>query len=308
MPRNLNDGSNLPPRLKVYLHMRTLEDLPDFSIWPRLEGEAALAFLKAAGFDGIQDGDPMQCRRIRLGSAGCGRVDKPSDAELLVQQMKNLGHEAATVHVGTGFEDDPSTDALVDAVLLASDRHSFPIYIETHRATITQDIWRTIQLVKRIPAIRFNGDFSHYYTGHELTYGDFHAKLQFMQPIFDRVCFLHGRIGNSGCMQVDVGDGKSSVPQAFGRHDFVAHFRSMWTRAMCGFLTSAAPGDYLVFAPEILSPRNYYARQFLLPDGTVRQESDRYAQSVVLAAIARECFEAAKHCLLKNNSTTDSDS
>jgi hypothetical protein len=304
MPRNLNDGSILLPRLKVYLHMRTLEDLPDFSIWPRLEGEDALAFLKAAGFDGIQDGNPMLCRRIRLGSAGSGRVDKPSDAELLAQRMKDLGHQAATVHVGTGFEDDPTIDALVDAVLLASERHNFPIYIENHRATITQDIWRTIQLVKRIPAIRFNGDFSHYYTGHELTYGDYQSKLQFMQPVFDRVCFLHGRIGNSGCMQVDVGDGESSVPQAFGRHDFVAHFRSMWTRAMCGFLASAGPGDYLVFAPEILSPMNYYGRQFLLPDGTLCQESDRYAQALVLATIARECFEAAKQHLKKDSTTS----
>jgi hypothetical protein len=282
--------------------MRTLEDLPDFSVWPRLQGEDALAFLKEAGFEGVQDGDPDQCRRVGIMSACTGRVDKASDAELLARKMKDLGHEAATVHVGTGFEDDATMDALVAAVLAASEREKFPIYIETHRATITQDIWRTLQLVKRTPEIRFNGDFSHYYTGHELTYGDFQAKLLFMQPIFDRVRFLHGRIGNSGCMQVDVGNGTSPVPQAFGRHDFVAHFRSMWTLAMSGFLASAGPGDYLVFAPEILPPMGYYGRQFLLPDGTLRPESDRFAQSLVLARIARECFAAAQWGHVKNDS------
>ena len=294
MPRNLNDGSKLPPRLKVYLHLRTLVDLPDFSVWPRLEGVEALAFLKAAGFEGVQDGHPNQCRQAGMGSAGSGRVDTPSDAGLLARKMKDLGHEAATVHVGTGFEDDSTMDGLVGAVLEASECEGFPLYIETHRATITEDIWRTVQLVKRLPGVRFNGDFSHYYTGHELTYGDIPAKLRFMQPIFDRVRFMHGRIGNPGCMQVDVGDGISPVPQAFGRHDFVAHFRMMWTHAMTGFLHSAGPGDYLVFAPEILPPAVYYGRQFLLPDGTMRQESDRYAQSLVLARIARECFEEAK--------------
>ena len=55
--------------------------------------------------------------------------------------------------------------------------------------------------------IRFNGDFSHYYTGQEMVYGDIEAKWTFMQPIFDRVRFIHARIGSPGCMQVDIGDG-----------------------------------------------------------------------------------------------------
>lgn len=294
MPSNLNDGSKLPPRLKVYLHAGTLVDLAGDSVWPGLEGGEALAFLKAAGFDGIQDGNPGQCRQALLGSAGSGRVDTPADATLLARKMKDLGHEAATVHVGTGFEDAAEMDALVRAVLEASEREEFPLYIETHRATITQDIWRTIQLVKRFPGIRFNGDFSHYYTGHELAKGDLSEKLRRMKPIFERVRFMHGRIGNTGCMQVDVGDGTSPVLQAFGRHDFMAHFRTMWTRSMSGFLASVGPGDYLVFAPELLSPTIYYGRQFQQPDGALRQESDRYAQALVLARIARECFEAAR--------------
>ena len=98
-------------------------------------------------------------------------------------------------------------------------------------------------------------------------------------------------------MQVDVGDGAAAVPQAFGIHDFLAHFREMWTRAMAGFLSSARPGDYLVFAPEILAPYIYYGRKFLAPDGTLREESDRYAQALVYARIARECFERAQQRL-----------
>jgi hypothetical protein len=185
-------------------------------------------------------------------------------------------------------------DRLVSAVLEASQRVGLPLYIETHRATITQDAWRTIQLTKRFPEIRFNGDFSHFYTGQELPYGDLQAKWKAMQPIFDRVRFLHGRIGNTCCMQVDIGDGVSPVPQAFGMHDFLSHYRQMWTRSMRGFLISAAPGDYLIFAPEILSPKIYYGRKFQMPDGTLREECDRYAQALVYGRIARECFEEAK--------------
>ena len=202
-----------------------------------------------------------------------------------------------TLHVGSGFEDDTEMDRLVRAVLEASDKAGIPMYIETHRATITQDAWRTIQLTKRIPDIRFNGDFSHFYTGQELPYGDLPAKLDAMQPIFDRVRFMHGRIGSPSCMQVDIADGVAPIPQSFGIVNFLMDHREMWTRAMRGFLSSAKPGDYLVLAPEILSPRIYYARKFAAPDGSLKEESDRYAQALVYARIARECFEEARRRL-----------
>jgi hypothetical protein len=293
--KNLNDGSAQPPRLKIYLNLGTLVDLPAHSIWPRLAGAEAMACLKEAGFEGVQDAEPELCRRVGIGSAASGRVDSVTDAEVLARKFKALGHEAATLHVGSGFEDDAAMDALVKSIITASEKVNFPLYLETHRATITQDAWRTIQLTQRIPEVRFNGDFSHFYTGQELPYGDLEAKWRAMQPIFDRVRFMHGRIGNTSCMQVDIGDGDANVPQAFGHQNFMVHFLEMWTRAMAGFLTSAQPGDYLVFAPEILSPYIYYGRKFPAPDGTLREESDRYAQALVYARIARECFEQAKH-------------
>jgi hypothetical protein len=297
MPKNLNDGSQNPPRLKVYLNLGTLVDLPAHSIWPKLEGAEAMACLKEAGFEGVQDGNPEDCRKAGIGSAASGRVDAMADAETVARKFSDAGHEAVTLHVGNGFEDDAEMDGLVRAVLEASDKIGIPMYIETHRATITQDAWRTIQLTKRIPDIRFNGDFSHFYTGQELPYGDLPAKLDAMQPIFDRVRFMHGRIGNTACMQVDIANGVAPIPQGFGIHDFLTHHREMWTRAMQGFLRSAKPGDYLVLAPEILAPYIYYARKFAAPDGSLREESDRYAQALVYARIARECFEEARRRL-----------
>jgi sugar phosphate isomerase/epimerase len=293
----LNDGSNAPPRLKVYLNLGTLVDLREDSIWPRLTGADAMIALKAAGFDGVQGGDPKQARQAGLGYVHGCRVDAPGEAEELARRLKNLGYEAAILHVGSGFEDDAEMDVLAGDILEASARVDFPLFIETHRATITQDAWRTIQLTKRFPAVRFNGDFSHYYTGQELPYGNLEAKLRAMQPIFDRVRFMHGRIGNPSCMQVDIGDGRIPVPQGFGVHDFVSHHREIWTRAMVGFLRAARNGSYLVFAPEILSSSIYYGRKFQMPDGTLREESDRYAQALVYARIARECFEEARRRL-----------
>lgn len=292
MPASLNDGSTAPPRLKVYLNLGTLVDLRDDTIWPKLEGVDAMHALKAAGFEGVQDGDAAPARAAGLGSAASGRVDAIGEALDRAKQWNDAGHEAATLHVGTGFESDAEMDALVDAVLDASAKTGFPLFIETHRATITQDAWRTIELTKRRPDVRFNADYSHFYTGQELIYGDLEKKWAAMAPIFDRTGFMHGRIGSPGSMQVDIGDGRSMPIQTTGG-DFFAHHLEMWTRAMAGFRKSARPGDVLVFAPELLTPRYYYGRTFVTADGTLREESDRYAQSLIYARLARECFAEA---------------
>ena len=62
---------------------------------------------------------------------------------------------------------------------------------------------------------------------------------------------------------------------------------------MRGFLDRAGPGDVLVFAPELLGGAYYYARLFPGAQGRVVEESDRYAQALLFAKIARCLFEEA---------------
>jgi hypothetical protein len=284
-------------RLKVYLNLGNLLDLPPDSAWPGLEGAEALSFLKEQGFEGVQslaEGDvsPAGCASLGLGCAGSGRIDRPADALPLARRFRDAGFECVTLHVGSGMESDGEMDALADAVMAAAEEAGIPLYVETHRATITQDVWRTLQLLDRRPALRLNGDFSHFYTGQEMRYGDFEGRLDRMGPIFERVRFMHGRIGNTSCMQVDIGDGADAVPQQFGHAPFLDDFREMWRRAMAGFLKAADASETLIFAPELLPPRLYYGRAFPGPDGGLREEGDRFAQALLYARMAREIFAA----------------
>jgi hypothetical protein len=282
---NTNDGSTRLPRLRPVMNMGNLDDLPAYSTGPRGKGAELYAAIRDAGYEAVQGGDPELARQAGLDYFAGGRVNAPEEVDARARHWRDRGALAATVHVAWGFEADEEMDRLTHAVIETSARRGLPVYIETHRATITQDIWRTVQLVHRIPEIRFNGDFSHWYTGHEMTYGDFAAKLDFCQPVFERVRFMHGRIGDSSNMQVDIGDGEG---------DHVEHFRDMWTRCMAGFLASARPGDYLAFAPELLPPGTRYARLVRAADGTLTEDSDRWQQAGVLLRIARECFEQAR--------------
>jgi hypothetical protein len=283
---NCNDGTTNPPRLRLDINGSNIMGLPKFSTVPRGDDRTLLAAVKAAGFEGIQTGSKIAAaRELGIGVTGGGRINTPEEAELRASDAKELGFDCLTAHVGWGIEDDDQVYALVEATLRASEKHQVPIYIETHRATITDDIWRTVQLTKKFPEIRFNGDFSHWYTGHEMVYGDIEAKWAFMQPVFDRVRFIHGRIGNPGCMQVDIGDGSNQK--------YVDHFKEMWTRSFVGFLKSAKPGDYICFTPELLGPESYYARVFNNAAGELVEEGDRWQQALVYAGIARGCWDEA---------------
>jgi hypothetical protein len=281
MIRNTTDRSTNAPRLRLDLNLGTIHILPDWSNGPRGSNEEIFAAARDAGYGGVQGEAELaeMAHRLGLGITSSGRVDKPEDADSLAKRMKDAGTDACTLHVGTGFEDDRQADALMDAIINASTKHDYPLYVETHRATLTQDCYRTLKLIERHPDLRLNGDFSHWYTGLEMVYGDFDHKLINLQPVFDRVRFIHGRIGNPGCMQVDIGDGQTK-----GR-TYVQHFRQMWQMSFAAFRKSAKNGDMIVFAPELLPPSIFYARTF-----KGHEESDRWEQALVLARIARECF------------------
>jgi hypothetical protein len=257
-----NDGSSDAPKLNVYLNVDTLVDLLADSIWPGAQGLACHQQLATDGFEGIQlTTDDPPVTGSPLPHCGTARINLPTDAHSIAALHALRGDNCITVHVGWGMENDDQVSRLVEAILTASHKHQLPIFIETHRATITQDLWRTVQITKKFPEIRFNADFSHYYCGQELVYGECATKLEFMLPIFERVGSMHGRIASSGSVQVPIGDDLHAIPpQARGRINFLEHFKELWTNAMFGFLTAARPGDVPIFTPELLSSRNYYAR------------------------------------------------
>ena len=291
----MNDGSQKAPRLSVYLNMDNLVDLRADSAWPGLEGLARYLRLKADGFEGVQltTDDPLEMG-MPFPYCGLDRINVPEDAEAAAAKHSGRGDRCITVHAGWGMEDDDDSFRLVEAIIAASEKHHLPIFLETHRATITQDLWRTEQIIKRFPEVRFNGDFSHYYCGQELVYGDWSAKLAFMAPILARVGFIHGRIASPGSMQVLIeADCHSKPLQAHGVVNYLDHFKELWTLAMTGFLRAANAGDVLIFAPELLTHSIYYARMFPQSTGQLTEESDRYTQALLYKELARSCFADA---------------
>ncbi|WNH09428.1 hypothetical protein [Thalassobellus suaedae] len=286
MIKNTNDGSNNLPSLRIDINYNTCDELPDFSVGPKGTDREKHEAIAKAGFQGIQDGNPELCKEFNLQLTAHARVNEVGDLDDLLPKWKAENYNCATIHLGWGMESDTEMDALVSYVLEISAKNNFPIYIETHRATITQDLFRTVELTKRFPEIRFNGDFSHWYTGQEMVYGGIENKWDFIQPVFNRVSFMHGRIGNPGCIQVNVTDDKNL--------EYVMHFKEMWKRSFLGFLKTAKPGDYICFTVELLKADIFYARTIPTDSGE-QEEGDRWQQALLYKEIVQECWEAASN-------------
>jgi hypothetical protein len=281
------------PRLRLDMNLATLWGLPHWSSAPR-ERRALIDALRALGIEGVQGREVDDFVAAGFRGCGIGRVLIPSEADPIAAEHKRRGYDLTTLHAGHGLETDAEMDALAGAILEASARHSYPLYVETHRATMTQDMRRTVDLIGRFPDLRFNADLSHWYTGLEMSYGDFDAKLRFLEPVFARVRYMHGRIGDPGAIQRSL--------LACQGEPFVEHFRLMWRACFAAFLNNAAPGDQLPFAPELLPhsvkgsrgeapQRLYYARLALVGKGRMGEESDRWADAKAMLTFAREEFD-----------------
>ncbi len=291
-----NDSTQAAPYLRRDINLGTMLGLPCGSLGYRETLSEQLTLLKAQGYVAAQSWNhAAEVLAAGLRATGMAYVTQPTQTDSIVRGHKEAGLDATTLHLGTSFETDAEIDALVASVLEASSKHGYPLYVETHRATLTQDIYRTLAMVQRFPEIRFNADLSHYYAGHELIYGGQIAqRMDRLNPIFERTRFMHGRIANSGCIQAPVAD----------EGDYVAHFRTMWQRCFEGFLRDAGPGDYLSFNPEVLPMRVgtgtdtmwlHYAQQRRTTacDPLDGEPTDRFLEANALWAIAREAFEAA---------------
>lgn len=287
---NTNDGSAAPPRLLHGMSFVTPADLPDWSSGPRGTPEEVYAGVAAAGYEALQSPDPADAARAGLIPTGMMRIfDDVGLMRERARAFRDAGCDCTTVHLGTGLESDAEMLRLAEAMLDIAETERHPIYLETHRATMTQDIRRTLDLIARLPELRFNGDFAHWYIGHEFTYGDMEMKFAALGPVFERTRFLHLRVSSNAFGQVTASD------PAEARH--TDYYRRMWTAACAGFLRSAGPGDYLAVHPELLPARAQYPKMVPGPDGALREESDRWREARVLIDIAEACFARARAAL-----------
>ncbi|MBK8283735.1 MAG: hypothetical protein IPK97_02000 [Ahniella sp.] len=270
--------------------LATLEGLPSSSEGARESLTEQLAMLPAHGISGVLAWSHWSAiLSARLVPHAMGRLDSAADADALVAAHVDAGVASTTLHVGTAFDDDDTLDRFAGALLEASARHDHPVLVETHRATVTQDTWRTLRWVNRFPDLRFSLDASHWVLAGELDYGGgFADRLPKLDPVLSRSPMVQGRIASGGAIQIAVDDPGPWRSQT----------AALWTRAFA-LRRSMAPDEPIAFCPELLphvagdawfgyAPAR---RRADAPLG-LEETTDRFAEALRLFELADE-FAAA---------------
>ena len=216
-----NDGTQNPPRLQV-----------QHSLWSLLK----LPMNAPAGMDAGREVPPSVPRPAsRASSAGWTNDEREHKDALDAAGLRlTLGHHPFTL--------DDVRQAVAQAVRLKADfvfaqpLHPYVPLSEpcrfcarrarspTTRACVLrrdtpqqhpESLNQALELIERMPDIRFTGDLSHFVVVGEFYGWEDEGAIERMLPVLERTSHLHGRISNGEQVQVDVGDGTGDTAQFF---------------------------------------------------------------------------------------------
>lgn len=281
----ISDKGNRPPRLRVAHTLWSLIKLPRDG--PEWTLEEKFSRVKQAGFEGIEISvEPPKEGHIRrlLDENGLflGTGFHPHSVEDFrkgLTQAKRLHAEYTTARVPSAFlSDDQAAILIQDGYKVAQDI-GVPLLIETHRGTVTENLYRSLRLVARIPEMRLTGDFSHCAVSAEMGGLPAGEQIRLLGLLLDRVDSMHARISNGEQVQVDVGAGDGKLAQTWVE---------IWAETLRRWRTQAQPGDWFPFSSE-LGPPPY---SIVGLDG--KEISDRWEQSLVMKRLIEQAWEKSQ--------------
>lgn len=152
----------------------------------------------------------------------------------------------------------------------------FPIYIETHRNRMTNDLHFTLDLLAAKPDLRLLADLSHYVLAREFNMPiDAHDRGMLHQAL-DHSWAFHGRVASTEQIQVEI-----SYPQHQQWFDL---FKDLWDYGFRSWQSRAGADAELTFLCE-LGPQPY-----AISGPTGRDTTDRWAESLMIRDAAREIW------------------
>jgi hypothetical protein len=158
--------------------------------------------------------------------------------------------------------------AVVREWLKVAREEAMPILFETHRASITNDLFATLQLIDAVPEMRLCCDLSHYVVDREMIPPLSDELNSQISRILARSDSFQGRIASRNQIQVQI---------AFPQHaKWLKLFEGWWREGFQRWRARAGATDQLVYLSE-LGPTEY-----AITDANGEELSDRRQEAFVL--------------------------
>lgn len=169
-----------------------------------------------------------------------------------------------------------------------------PIYVETHRMSMTQDLLFTLQLMDAVPEMQMVADLSHCMVNQEWTFPPLTAEQEgLINRVLERSEGIQGRIASAQQVQIQP---------AFAQHKpWVGIFREWWRRGFIHWRQRHAhsPDDRLVFLVELGPP------PYAITGADGFELSDRWQESLLIKRWAEEIWLAVDRAVLQETPHRD---
>ncbi|MCY9695886.1 sugar phosphate isomerase/epimerase family protein [Paenibacillus alginolyticus] len=177
------------------------------------------------------------------------------------------------------FMTGESAIQLLKGIQQLSKDAGIPVFVETHRGTITQDLIRTVEYVRELKSLPLTIDFSHY-----IVAGEMHTVSQeadeLLLALLSNTSSIHTRISNGEQIQIDPGEEQN--------HPMFSHFKKWWQLGMTNWQLQANTNDVFPVVIELGPPP--YAITTNEASGRNKEISDRWQQSLYLQRVVRELW------------------
>ena len=166
-----------------------------------------------------------------------------------------------------------------------SAEYGVPVLVETHRNTLSTDLWMMCELLDRVPDLPLLADLSHYVCGQEIKLPLEARNVAALERVLANTDAFQGRVSSSQQMQIEIG---------WDLHQpWVEQFQRWWQRGFEHWLARAQENDSITFTCE-LGPAPY-----AISDENGQDRSDRWEDAQLMRKLVLEVWQRALKGLSK---------
>lgn len=275
------------PQLRVFQSLWAMDGLPGVDLDNDVEG--ALDRIVTAGFDGVG----VNLFRTARAEATARRMADEGlswEAQALVRDADQLARYldqaialGAVDHVNIQVANVATSvgeaiDLMASLVGLSKDC-PIPVFYETHRGRVLNDLFWTVDILDALPDLRLTGDLSHYVTAHEMELPVAPHLAERLARVIARCGAFHLRIAGPNQVQLPV--------EAKGSAAWRAAFEGWWGQGMRQWLAKAGAAEVLPILCELGPP------PYAIVDPEGRELTDRWTEALALKTISQRLFSQA---------------
>ena len=152
-----------------------------------------------------------------------------------------------------------------------------PVLFETHRDSLLNDLYYTLQVIDLVPEMRLCADLSHFVVDREMREPINARDQAYIERILDRADCFQGRIANREQVQIQI-----DFPQ---HQEWVGIFRDWWQEGIRRWRARNDDDATLIFLCELGPP------PYAITDGHRHELSDRWEEALTIRRWVQEIWD-----------------